>query len=256
MNQQQRLNYLLQYFLTESPQGKHIPLPKNTHDQKNLLRSLMNIRPPLPIKNQILEVQNTYLQEELHDKIVSLSSLTPIKPNLYLWQGDITTLGVDAIVNAANSDMLGCFQPCHSCIDNIIHTYAGVQLRIACHEIMFLQGKQETTGNAKITSAYNLPSNYVIHTVGPIVRTTLDTHHKEGLQKCYESCLHLALDKKLHSIAFCCISTGEFHFPQDVACDIATETVATFLKKHPNQLDVIFNVFKDEDLKLYEAKLT
>lgn len=255
MNQSQRLTHLLDYFISENPEYQNVEIFQDLQEQKNLLRGLMNRRPPLPISPEILTIQDDYLQEELKGKVVSLSSLTPVKPHIYLWQGDITTLGVDGIVNAANSDMLGCFHPCHGCIDNFIHTFSGVQLRLACYEIMKIQNKPESTGKAKITSAYNLPSNYVIHTVGPIVRDKLEPYHREGLKKCYESCLELAVKEGLHSIAFCCISTGEFRFPQKVACDIAVETVTGFLKKNKGKIDVIFNVFKDKDLELYEEKL-
>lgn len=258
MNQEERLSYLLDYFISENPEHQNIQIPHQLQEQKNLLRGLMNIRPAKEIDKEILSMQDDYLQEELKGKVVSLSTLSPVKPHIYLWQGDITTLGIDAIVNAANSDMLGCFHPCHKCIDNIIHSFSGVQLRLACAEIMDKQGRPESTGNAKITSGYNLPCNYVIHTVGPIVRNQegLQIYHKQGLQKCYEACLNLALEEGLTAIAFCCISTGEFHFPQDIACDIAVETVTNFLEKHPNSLDVVFNVFKDEDLALYEKKLS
>lgn len=254
MTQQERLSTLLDFLMSEIPSYENKEKPTQLSEQKNLLRALMNIRQPRPIPENILEIQDDYLQEEMKGNIISLSTLTPIRPNQYIWQGDITTLGVDAIVNAANSDLLGCFRPGHSCVDNIIHTASGMQLRLACHELMEKQGKPEATGNAKITPAYNLPSKHVIHTVGPIVRDKLELFHKQGLEKCYQSCLELALEHELHSIAFCCISTGVFHFPQDIACDIATETVASFLNKYPNSINVIFNVYKDEDLALYQKK--
>lgn len=256
MKQEERLSYLLDYFLSENVEHQNISFPDDINGQKNILRGLMNFRPPMPLNPEILEMQDAYLQEELSSRIVPLSTLTPIKENLYLWQGDITTLAVDGIVNAANSDLIGCFHPNHGCIDNAIHTFSGVQLRLACHELMEKQGRPETTGNAKITPAFNLPSKYVLHTVGPIVRGDLELFHKDGLQKCYEACLELALKENLKSLAFCCISTGEYHFPNKVACEIAVTTVEAFQKKHKGALDVIFNVFKDEDLKLYEEKLS
>ena len=182
-----------------------------------------------------------------------LRDLNPIKPHQYLWQGDITTLETDAIVNAANSALLGCFSPNHACIDNAIHTYAGVQLRLACHELMQAQGHEEPTGAAKITPGFNLPAKYVLHTVGPIVSGRLSERHCDLLASCYESCLDLAAKYGLHSVAFCCISTGVFGFPQKEAAEIAVETVAAFQKDHP--IDVVFNVFRESDLRIYQALL-
>ena len=180
--------------------------------------------------------------------------MTPIRPNLYLWQGDITRLAVDAIVNAANSKLLGCFVPNHSCIDNAIHTAAGVELRLACHEIMQEQGRDETTGQAKITKAYNLPSRYVLHTVGPIIYEEVTELEKRQLASSYEACLTLAYEKDLRSLAFCCVSTGEFRFPNEEAAKIAIETVLQFQKKHPDMI-VVFNVFKDLDYTIYQTLL-
>ncbi len=256
MTHSARIAYLLDYFLSENPEHQNIAVPSDEEGQKHILRGLVNQRPPLPINPEILAMEDAYLQEELQGKVVDFSSLSPVKDNLYLWQGDITTLAVDAIVNAANSDMIGCFHPCHSCIDNIIHTKAGIQLRLDCQELMDRFGRPEATGNAKITSAYNLPSQYVIHTVGPIVHGKLELYHQDALERCYRSCLSVAMEEKIQSIAFCCISTGEYHFPQKEACDIAVDTVTSFLKEHNSSMNVIFNVFKDEDLKLYEKKLS
>ena len=177
------------------------------------------------------------------------------QPGLYLWQGDITTLAVDAIVNAANSQMLGCFVPSHGCIDNAIHTYAGVQLRLECARVMSAQKEEEPTGGAKITKAYNLPCHYVLHTVGPIVYGRVTKTDRELLASCYRSCLDLAAENGLHSIAFCCISTGEFHFPNDLAAQIAIQTVTDWQRQNSNQMEVIFNVFKDSDRKIYERLL-
>ena len=175
--------------------------------------------------------------------------------SIQLWQGDITTLRCDAIVNAANSGMTGCYVPCHACIDNCIHTYAGVQLRLECARLMNEQGHLEGTGRAKITPAYNLPCRYVIHTVGPIASDTVTKNEKELLSSCYRSCLELAEKYSAESIAFCCISTGEFHFPNDKAAEIAVQTVREYKKQENSKIEVIFNVFKDIDLKIYQDLL-
>ena len=200
------------------------------------------------------EIQNSYLQEETARKgIVELTDLLPVQKDIYLWKGDITTLRCDAIVNAANSQMLGCFCPCHSCIDNCIHTFSGVQLRLACNEIMQKQGFNEPTGKAKITSAFNLPSKYVLHTVGPIIMDRLTKKDCDLLASCYKSCLKLADEYELKSIAFCCISTGEFHFPNDKAAKIAVSTVREYKSESHSDIKVIFNVFKEKDYELYKA---
>ena len=203
-----------------------------------------------------LQIQDEYLQEETAAKgITDAADLVPMQPGLYLWQGDITTLKCDAIVNAANSGMTGCYCSNHGCIDNAIHTYAGVQLRLACAEIMDRQGYPEPTGQAKITPAFDLPCRYVLHTVGPIVSGRVTAQNKELLASCYRSCLELAAEKGLESVAFCCISTGEFHFPNEQAAEIAVQTVKAFLKKQTSVKKVIFNVFKDMDKKIYERLL-
>ena len=192
------------------------------------------------------------MQEETKEKgITNLSDLTPIEKGIYLWQGDITSLACDAIVNAANSGMTGCYQPCHNCIDNCIHTYAGIQLRNACAEIMEHQGYPEPTGHAKITPAYNLPCRYVIHTVGPIVQGRLTERHEQLLASCYRSCLEAAEENGLKNVAFCCISTGVFGFPQKRAAEIAVKTVREYQAETKNELEVIFNVFKDVDYAIY-----
>lgn len=196
----------------------------------------MNVRPPGGIDANFLKVQNEYLQAEVSLKgITDLSELCPIDKEIYLWQGDITTLSCDAIVNAANSQMLGCFCPCHGCIDNAIHTYAGVELRLECAEIMKKQGHAEPTGKAKITKAYNLPCKYVLHTVGPIISDKPSEHDEQLLASCYLSCLKLADENKISSIAFCCISTGEFHFSNDRAAEIAVQTVKQYKEEKPNE---------------------
>ena len=216
----------------------------------------MNIRAPQRIEADFLKMQDEYLQGEAAAKgITDIADLTPIQPGLYLWQGDITTLKCDSIVNAANSGMTGCYIPNHRCIDNAIHTYAGVELRLACAELMEQQGRPEPTGRAKITPAFNLPCRYVLHTVGPIIDGRVTKKDKELLASCYRSCLELAAENGLESVAFCCISTGEFHFPNELAAEIAVQTVKEFLKKQNSVKKVIFNVFKDLDKTIYEKLL-
>lgn len=231
-------------------------IPTGEQAQKRLLRALFNVRPPMPADAEFLSVQDDYLQEEIKEKgVTDLCNLTPIKHGLYLWQGDITTLRCDAIVNAANSALLGCFCPNHGCIDNAIHTFAGVQLRLACAVLMQKQGHDEPTGQAKITSAFNLPSRYVIHTVGPIVSGRLTEKHCRQLADCYRSCLSLAERNGVKCIAFPCISTGEFRFPQKVAAEIAVRTVQDYQAKTNSGMEVIFDVWKDEDLEIYRRLL-
>ncbi len=214
----------------------------------------MNIRMPDQIDEKFLKIQDDYLSEELSNKtITSLKDLNPAEEHIYLWKGDITTLDVDAIVNAANSSLLGCFVPGHACIDNAIHSAAGIQLRLACNDMMMKQGKREETGTSKITFAYNLPCRYVIHTVGPIIQNEVTQKDRDLLESCYTSCLNLAVDHDVKSIAFCCISTGEFHFPNDIAAEIAVGSVKKFLKNH--EMDVIFNVFKEVDYDIYRRLL-
>lgn len=254
MTQKERRIYLINRLLSEDEHYNGITIPESEAEQKRLLRSLINIRLPSPIGNDFLAIQDEYLQTAIAEKgITKLHDLTPFKDNIYLWQGDITTLECDAIVNAANSGMTGCYHPCHNCIDNCIHTFAGVRLRLKCAEMMELQGHEEPTGKAKITPAYNLPCKYVIHTVGPIVQGRLTEKHRMLLKSCYESCLELAVLNRIKSIAFCCISTGVFGFPKDKAAEIAVQTVREFLKNH--DIEVIFNVFKDADYELYRQLL-
>ena len=207
---------------------------------------------------EFLAVQDAYLQEEIRRQGVTDAAALPVAPGnplLWVWKGDITTLKVDAIVNAANRALLGCFAPCHGCIDNAIHTRAGAQLRLACEEIMRAQGHDEPTGGAKITPAYNLPCKTVIHTVGPIVSGRLTKQDEAQLASCYRSCLTLAEENALTSIAFCCISTGEFHFPQERAAEIAVQTATDYLHEHASKIKVIFNVFTQRDHDLYARLL-
>lgn len=258
MKQDERRGYLIKELLRENSYKKEIP--NEIEEQKKLLRALFNIRMPRKISDEFLKTQDEYLQEEIKNKrITELKDLEEIEKNIYLWLGDITTLKVDAIVNAANNKLLGCFQPNHACIDNAIHTFSGIQLRLECNELMKNQGHYEKTGVAKITKAYNPPNKYVIHTVGLIVYGNLREEHCELLKSCYESCLTLAEEKNLESIAFCCISTGEFRFPNDIAAQIAVSSVRKFLEKRKaegkKKIKVIFNVFKEKDREIYRKLL-
>ena len=256
MTQAQRRLFLIQSLLKENPAYRDLGIPTDTNSQRQLLRGLMNLRAPQRIEADFLKMQDEYLQGETAAKgITDIADLTPMQPGLYLWQGDITTLQCDAIVNAANSGMTGCYIPNHRCIDNAIHTFAGVELRLACAELMEQQGYPELTGRAKITPAFNLPCKYVLHTVGPIIDGRVTKADKELLASCYRSCLELAAENGLESVAFCCISTGEFHFPNDLAAEIAVQTVKEFLKKQTSVKKVIFNVFKDLDKAIYEKLL-
>lgn len=256
MNQSEKRLFLIQSLLNERPSCQKQMIPTDSERQKILLRGLMNVRRAYPIETEFLQVQDEYLQGETAAKgVTDVADLTPVQPGLYLWQGDITTLKCDAIVNAANSGMTGCYIPNHRCIDNAIHTYAGVELRLACEELMEQQGYPEPTGQAKITPAFNLPCRYVLHTVGPIINGRVTKVDKELLASCYRSCLELAAENGLESVAFCCISTGEFHFPNELAAEIAVQTVKEFLKKQTSVKKVIFNVFKDLDKTIYEKLL-
>lgn len=254
--QAERRIYLIEELFKEQHKSINIEIPKGEQEQKILLRSLFNARMPAPANEHFLEIQNVYLQEEIRQKgITDYKALTPVQKEIYVWQGDITTLKCDAIVNAANSHMLGCFYPNHKCIDNAIHTFSGVQLRLACAELMKQQNHEEETGRAKITPAFNLPCRYVLHTVGPIIYGGLTETDKTQLASCYQSCLELALEKNLKSIAFCCISTSEFHFPNDKAAEIAVQTVKDFKARTNSEIEVIFNVFKETDYHIYRKLL-
>ena len=256
MTQAQRRLFLIQSLLKEKTEYRDIAIPAEPESQRQLLRGLMNIRTPRRADAAFLKMQDAYLQGETAAKVITdIADLTPIQPGLYLWQGDITTLHCDAIVNAANSGMTGCYIPNHRCIDNAIHTYAGVELRLACAELMEQQGYPEPTGQAKITPAFNLPCRYVLHTVGPIISGRVTKADKELLASCYRSCLELAAENGLESVAFCCISTGEFHFPNELAAEFAVETVKQFMNRKTSVKKVIFNVFKDLDKAIYEKLL-
>ena len=250
-----RLNYLIEYLLRENPDYSAMEIPETEQEKRDLFRALRNVRPPKPVSEEFLRLQDEELQVQLQEKgVVNLPDV-PIQ----IWQGDITRLRVDAIVNAANSQMLGCFHPLHKCIDNAIHSAAGVQLREECHQMMLRQGHEEPTGTAKITKAYNLPCKHVIHTVGPIVPTGIPTKlQQEQLASCYRSVMSIANENNLESVAFCCISTGEFRFPNRLAAEIAVKTVTDFFKEHLDSSvkTVIFNVFKDIDKEIYELVLS
>lgn len=258
MTQTERREYLIKYLLKEEHRILGGKIPSDKQGQENLLRSLMNVRLPKPISEDFLKIQDEYLQERNIERgITDIAGLKPVPSDerLYIWQGDITTLKCDAIVNACNSQMLGCFSPMHACIDNFIHTYAGVELRLKMHEIMAKQGHEEETGKAKITSGYNLPANYILHTVGPIIQWEVTKNDEELLVSCYRECLKLAADTGVESIAFCCLSTGVFRFPQQRAAEIAVDTVKKYMETDDRIKKVIFNVFKDEDLKIYQSLL-
>lgn len=256
MNQAEKRRYLIDALLSEQQRYRGMGIPSDETEQRQLLRGLMNVRLPGAVSEDILRVQDEYLREAVLEKgITDVDELTPVEPGICLWQGDITTLRCDAIVNAANSGMTGCYQPCHSCIDNCIHTYAGIQLRNACAEIISAQGHEEPTGQAKITPGFNLPCRYVIHTVGPIVDGRLTKRHEAQLASCYRSCLQLAAENGCESIAFCCISTGVFGFPKEEAAEIAIRTVREWKAETGSRMRVVFNVFSDRSLELYQRKL-
>ena len=256
MTQDQRLDYLVKAFKEDSGKYRSLQPPADAEGKRILLRSLMNIRMPRKLPDDVLAIQDEYLIERNAEKgIVHLSDIPMIRDGLSLWQGDITRLAVDAIVNAANSQMLGCWVPGHHCIDNAIHTYAGVQLRIECARLMDAQGGEEPTGQAKVTSAYNLPARRIIHTVGPIANGCPTARHRAELASCYRSCLDAAAAEGLRSIAFCCISTGIFGFPQKEAAAIAVRTVRAWLAETGTEMVVVFNVFGEKDERLYRALL-
>lgn len=258
--QNQRLEYLVEAFKAESDQYMDLQTPGDTEGRRHLLRSLMNIRMPGKMDDSVLAVQDEYLQERIREKgIVTLEDI-PVKEGVIsVWQGDITRLAVDAIVNAANSQMLGCFIPMHTCIDNCIHTFAGIQLRAECNRQMnrmrmkYGQNYEQPTAVPMLTDAYNLPAKKVIHIVGPVVNGKLTPALEQELADCYTNTLDLCAENGLRSVAFCCISTGVFHFPPERAAQIAAKTVRKWLADHGGALErVIFNVFRDQDRDIYE----
>lgn len=249
-----RLDYLIDYLLKEDPQYSEMQIPEDLQGKRDLFRALRNVRWPKPVSDEFLRLQDEELRAQLQEKgVVELPNVP-----MQIWQGDITRLKVDAIVNAANSQMLGCFHPLHKCIDNAIHSASGVQLREECHQLMLQQGHEEPTGQAKITKAYNLPCKYVIHTVGPIIPNGIPTEfQKEQLASCYRSIMACADENRLESIAFCCISTGEFRFPNQLAAEIAVQTIKDYLTIHYDSSikQLVFNVFKDVDKEIYQQIL-
>ncbi len=256
-HKEQRL-WLIRQLLAEKPEYEGTRIPENVHQQKDLLRALMNVRMPDPISEDFLKVQDEYLKEE--NRRAGITDLADLKPldgddRIFLWRGDITTLKADAIVNPANSAMLGCFRPLHNCADNIIGSKAGIRLRLRCNEIMCAQGHDEPTGQAKITPGYNLPCRYILHTVGPIIYDEVTEEDRELLASCYRSCLTLAEENQVKSIAFPCISTGVFRFPNGEAAEVAVETVRAYLNQTDSELKVIFNVFKEQDEEIYQRIL-
>lgn len=256
MKQSERRIFLIKSLLQERTEYRDISISADTEQQKQLLRALMNVRTPQQIGKEFLRIQDEYLQYEIAAKgITDVAELTPVQQGIYLWQGDITTLKCDAVVNAANSGMTGCYIPNHRCIDNAIHTFAGMQLRLICENLMEQQGYPEPAGGAKITPAFNLPSRYVLHTVGPVISGKVKKYERELLASCYRSCLELATKNKLESVAFCCISTGEFHFPNELAAEIAVQSVKKFFRLQTGVKKVIFNVFKDLDKNIYQKLL-
>ena len=256
MNQAEKRLFLIKKLLDETAHYQDVRIPATAGEQKHLLRSLMNIRPPKAADTEFLTIQDTYLRQEIAAHgITHVDDLQPVRGELYLWQGDITLLQCGAIVNAANSGMTGCYIPCHSCIDNCIHTYAGVQLRLDCAKLIARQGYVEPTGQAKITKAYNLPCDYVLHTVGPTIQGRVTAEDEHLLAACYRSCLVLSEQHHVESIAFCCISTGVFHFPHQLAAEIAVDTVQQYKTETGSKMKVIFNVYKDVDRTIYERLL-
>ena len=257
---EERLDYLVEVFKADSDNYRDIQIPKDTDGKRRILRSLMNVRMPKDLPEEVLKVQDEYLKDRALEKgVVHLKDIPVIRDGLSIWQGDITRLEADAIVNAANSQMLGCFVPMHTCIDNCIHTFAGVQLRMECNSkmnelrIKYGRNYEQPTAVPMLTDAYNLPAKKVIHIVGPIVQYCLTPELEENLADCYRNTLDICAENGLKSVAFCCISTGVFCFPNKRAAEIAVETVTEWLKKNPEMIErVIFNVFKDEDKKYYK----
>ena len=250
--------YLIRELLREDERYAGMSIPGDESGQKDLLRALMNVRAPEPIAEEFLRVQDEYLEEEIRRiGVTDAADLSPCgaSGSICLWQGDITTLRADAIVNAANSGMTGCYSPLHNCIDNIIGSRAGIRLRLYLDGIMRRQGHEEPPGRAKITPGFALPAKYILHTVGPIAEGGVTREHERLLGSCYRSCLDLAAQYGLSSVAFCCISTGVFRFPNRRAAEIAAATVREWLDSAGNGMKVIFDVFRDEDLAIYRELL-
>ncbi len=263
MSREECLDYLVRAFRDDSEHYNDIEIPSDTENKRILLRSLMNIRMPKKIPEKVLKVQDAYLQYRIKENgIVAFQEIPEVREHISIWQGDITRLQIDAVVNAANSQMLGCFVPMHTCIDNCIHTFAGVQLRAECDRQMrklraeYGPDYEQPTAVGMLTDGYNLPAKKVVHIVGPIVQDRLTKDLEQDLADCYKNTLDLCRENGLKSVAFCCISTGVFRFPNKRAAEIAVKTVTEWLSEHPNTIErVIFNVFKDEDKAYYEAEL-
>lgn len=260
MTRMEQIQFLNRRLLAELPQYQEeaAQCPADEAAQRRLLRALMNVRPPMPLAPDFLAVQDALLSAEREARgVVDGAALpaVPAEPRLALWRGDITRLRVDAIVNAANSRLLGCFIPCHGCIDNAIHTFAGIQLRLVCAALMQKQGHEEETGKAKITPAFNLPCQWILHTVGPVIHGGVSKRDEEQLASCYRSCLSLADQNRVESIAFCCISTGEFRFPNRRAAQIAVRAVQAYKAATHSKIKVIFNAFKQMDYDIYRELL-
>lgn len=262
MDRLSNLGFIIDGLKAENKRLSDLDMPDSLVERQRLMRALLNIRAPKPVSDDFLKAQDVELQMQREGKgVVDVSDKErftplPFSPFIfYLWRGDITRLRVDAIVNAANSAMLGCFQPLHACIDNTIHSAAGVQLRLECNDIMRWLGREAKTSEAIITSGYNLPASHVVHVVGPIIPNGVPTHGQEvELVNCYRHCLELATENQLRSIAFCCISTGVFMFPQRRAAEIATSSVRAWLMAHETSVQtVIFNVFKQTDYDIYKS---
>ena len=263
MTQNERLDYLVKEFKADSAEYKALRTPQDTEGKRRILRSLMNVRMPRKMEEAVLAVQDAYLKERIRENgIVEPAGIPVIRDRISVWQGDITRLAADAIVNAANSRMLGCFVPMHTCIDNCIHTFAGVQLRAECDRkmnalrIRYGKDYEQPTAVPLLTEAYNLPAKKVIHIVGPIIEGALTEELEEQLAACYRNTLNTCMENGLRTVAFCCISTGVFHFPNRRAAQIAVKTVTDWLSEHDGEMErVIFNVFKDEDREYYEELL-
>ncbi|MBR1797250.1 MAG: protein-ADP-ribose hydrolase [Clostridiales bacterium] len=263
MDQKERLSFLVEAFKEDSKEYKDINTPADDEGKREILRSLMNIRMPRELPSEVIKIQDEYLKGRIAENgVVKLSDIPVVRDDISIWQGDITRLEVDSIVNAANSQMLGCFVPMHTCIDNCIHTFAGVQLRAECdrkmRDLRAMHGAryEQPTAVPMLTDAYNLPCRKVIHIVGPIVEYKLTPALEKDLADCYRNTLDMCKENSLRSVAFCCISTGVFRFPNDRAAEIAVETVSNWISENPGVMDrVVFNVFKDLDLKLYEKEL-
>ena len=260
----EKLDYLINYLLTERNETLEID-NLSYKDKKRIYRSLCNIRDAKPISEEYFKIENKYLQEELNKKdITDVADIQPAKEllkvtnlkyedKICLWKGDITTLKIDAIVNAANSQGLGCFVPMHSCVDNIIGSNAGVSLRLECNKVMKEKNYFLPTGKAFITKGYNLPAKYVIHTVGPIIYEEVTEKEEQELINCYINSLKLAIQNGIKTIAFPCISTGKFRFPKTQACKLAIKAVEEFLDTHNDEIDkIVFNIYIEEDYEIYE----